>query len=377
MIYFSQPSLHPPVVSSPDKKALVEKQLSSLLAKQGPSGEGVAAQADYFEIPLTTVTETGNFDSYISIGFRSASNPSPLSMLFDTGNTMLVVPNWEDIAALPDWKSNYEILGPGTEPWGCPANVVKGPIEIPTRLGYTYTLNECIFYACTGVSPTTGRRTSNFGAGRITVAQPSGVKTPLQYNSAHPYAEINLAPAESIFAEGGGVKVASGSFLKLTKAMPAGYTLFDIIPDCSWMSLIPNTLIIGDVKTNWPGHLSSPIAMVDTGGGPANLADPDGHLSNKTWPPVARVPDWTNCKYCTATQAKLTIELGDQNASMSYTIDPSTLPQPAQGLTLVACQENGYMYGNNGMNIGGVSALFLSILIDYENAQVGLKVKSH
>jgi hypothetical protein len=376
VIYFSNPSLHPPVISSADNKKLVEQQLSLLESQKSPDPDSSATPSGFFEIPLTTVSETGNFDSLITINFRSTASPSPLTMLFDTGNTMLVVPYWEAITALPDWASNYTELTTGTEPWECPAKVVRGPIEITTKLGHIYTLEDCIFYACTDISPLTGTRTANFGAGRITSPQLHGMKTPLQYNANHPYAEINLASSASIFAEDGGVKVASGSFLNLYRDMPTGYQLFDIIPNLDWMSLIPKSLIIGNIKTHWPGKLSSPIAMVDTGGGPANLEDPDGHLSNQTWSPVAQVPDWTDCKNCNATQATITLEIGDENGSMSYKMDPSLLPAPAQGLTLVMCQENVYMEGHNGMNIGGISALFLSILIDYENAQIGLKVKS-
>ena len=39
------------------------------------------------------------------------------------------------------------------------------------------------------------------------------------------------------------------------------------------------------------------------------------------------------------------------------------------------CQNDCYMEGQNGMNIGGVSALSIRILIDYQNARVGLKKK--
>jgi len=45
------------------------------------------------------------------------------------------------------------------------------------------------------------------------------------------------------------------------------------------------------------------------------------------------------------------------------------------GLTLVMCKVNDYMMGKQGMNIGGLSALFNTILIDYGHAKVGLKPK--
>ena len=39
------------------------------------------------------------------------------------------------------------------------------------------------------------------------------------------------------------------------------------------------------------------------------------------------------------------------------------------------CKINHYMMGQQGMNIGGLSALFNAILIDYGQAKVGLKPK--
>ena len=387
MTHFSRPSLHPPVISSPDDKQLAETQLSSLLARQASSVESdAAATLGSIQVPLTTVSKLGNFDSYISVGFRSTSGTQkPVSMLFDTGNIVLVAPYWEAIEALPDWQSNYQVLCAGTEPWWCPANVVRGPIEISTRLGQIYTLSDCIFYACTG--DVGNGRTANFGAGRISsptqVCDSYEMQTPLMYNSIHPYAEIDLAPAESILAESGDLKVASGSLLKLHKDMPTGYSLFDIIPDKDWMSLIPKALSIGKTKTGWPAQLRSPIAMVDTGGGPANLSDPQGHLSNRQWPDEVPNPDWVNdsvgdCKgstNCKSTKTDITIEMGDESASITYEINTSVLPNSVRGLTLVMCQNNCFMEGQNGMNIGGISALSLSVLIDYQNGRVGLKKK--
>jgi hypothetical protein len=39
------------------------------------------------------------------------------------------------------------------------------------------------------------------------------------------------------------------------------------------------------------------------------------------------------------------------------------------------CKQCSYMNGQNGMNIGGLSALFNFILIDYVSALVGFKAK--
>ena len=50
--------------------------------------------------------------------------------------------------------------------------------------------------------------------------------------------------------------------------------MMEIIPGVEWMSLIPKSLTIGSTQTAWPGDVTAPIAMVDTGGGPVFLSDP-------------------------------------------------------------------------------------------------------
>ena len=144
------------------------------------------------------------------------------------------------------------------------------------------------------------------------------------------------------------------------------------------MSLIPKSLTIGTVATQWPGAVTSPIAMVDTGGGPVFLSDPNGYVYNASWPLPATCPMWTSTsESCVCVSDDVTLELvaSDQSTSIKYTIHTSDLPPSVQGLTMVMCKVNRYMMGQQGMNIGGISALFNSILIDYANAKVGLKPK--
>ena len=108
------------------------------------------------------------------------------------------------------------------------------------------------------------------------------------------------------------------------------------------------------------------------------LSDPNGYLYARTWPEPVDNPPWTNdgSVSCQSTQDDLTLELGDANSSFSYRIDPTTMPPSVRGLTLVMCEECSYMWGHQGMNIGGISALFNHILIDYSAGKVGFKPKS-
>lgn len=198
----------------------------------------------------------------------------------------------------------------------------------------------------------------------------------LSYGTDYPFAEFDYAPAATVFSAENSLHVSTGSSLVMYRSQPPGYAMFDTIPDLAWMSLIPYRLRIGDTQTEWPGSVDSPIAMVDTGGGPVFLSDPNGYVFNDQWPDPVTCPTWTSTSaHCQCVSDDLSIELGDTTHSTAYTIDTKSLPASVQGLTLVMCEVNEYMRGKQGMNIGGISALFNYILVDYAAGRVGLKRK--
>jgi hypothetical protein len=187
---------------------------------------------------------------------------------------------------------------------------------------------------------------------------------------------FDYAPAASIQGAANVTRVSAGSSIILSKSLPSGFDIFDVIPDLEWMALTPIALGIGDAKTLWPGTVSSPIAMIDTGGGPVFLSDPNAYVYNGSWPNPVPNPDWTSkSDTCESTREKISVTLGDGSASFSYSIDPSLFPPSVQGLTLVMCKANSYMMGQQGMNIGGISALVNRIMIDYKSRRVGLTAK--
>jgi len=290
------------------------------------------------------------------------------------------VPDFSQVVSLPNFGSDYEILVDATqEPWGCPAKIVRGPIEIPTQSGGMFEIQGCVFYACTDVNQD-GDRTANFGTGRVSpwpTIGPVTIQSPLSYNATYPYAEFNYAPATTVITAASQPKAVGGSSLSIYQTPPTGYQTFDILQNCPWMSLIPRSLTIGPTKTGWPGSVSSPIAMVDTGGGPVFLSDPNGYIYSKNWPEEVPCPSWTSpgSDSCQSVQDDLTIVIGDGSGSFSYQIKTANLAPSVQGLTLVMCKQCYYMMQNQGMNIGGLSALFNFILIDYASAKVGFKSK--
>jgi hypothetical protein len=385
---FSRPSLHPPVISTDEHKAIAETALHLASRSTQLTFQVAAAPLSSLFFPLSTVSLAQSFDAYIEVQLAGAPTGSATQLLVDSGNSVLIMPRWEDIAALPNYAANYAVLGEGTEPWGCPAKIVRGPINLTTITNDLFRIDGCVFYACTGDSPSNGSRTANFGTGCLspwTASEwntPQGLnvvmQAPLSYAAAYPYAEFNYAPAGAVHAATTFPNVASGSYLGLHMTMPVGYHTFEIIKNLIWMSLIPKSLAISNQSTQWPGALNSPpIAMIDTGGTCVFLSDPNGCLYSKAWPdPVANPPWASTSTSCESIRDAVTIAVGDTTGTYTYTIDTSDMPASVQGLTLVMCEQNAFMMGQNGMNVGGISALINSILIDYANARVGFKPKT-
>ena len=378
-MHFSRHRLHSPVISSPQHQAAVALRFSAI-ASRAVAPAAALVSPGTIVIPLTTVSLNSNFDAYIQVGFRGGSAAGATPLLVDSGNSTLIVPRWEDIAALPNSSSNYQILGAGHEPWGCPANIVRGPITLATTAGTPYEILDCVFYACTGGSD----RTANFGAACLSPWSCSGwnvpagagvtMQAPLSYDPSFPYAEFVYAAAADIHAPGATPNVAGGSFLCLSKTQPAGYQMFSIIPELAWMALKAISLSIQGTQTAWPGLVADPIAVIDTGGGPVFLSDPNGYVCTNPWPGTVPNPQWTaDSDTCESIDDAIGVVIGDDAGKFAYVIDPAQLPAAAQGLTLVMCKSNTYMRDNQGMNIGGLSALVNRILVDYGRSRAGMK----
>ncbi len=382
-MHFSRPKLHPPVVTSDQHRTLVRDKVEALAASRPKADERVAA-GSRLVVPLTTVALSGNFDSYIHVQFPNpGGTPFSYPLLVDSGNTCMVVPHSEMVNT-----GLYRDFGATTEPWGCPAYLLQGPLRIPTLDGSLYVIENCLFYACYADNPNGGGRTANFGTGRVdpwsptdmSAPAPKVIQSPLSYGS-YTFAEFVYGPAVAMlpYPYNADPLVTDGSLLILNSYMPSGYTMLGIIPNLEWMSVVPASLEIGTTTTGWPGSVASPIAMIDTGGGPASLSDPNGYVYPKTWPDPVTCPSWISdpslpSTNCTCISDRLGIGLGGANGmgSYSYAIDTGGMPRPVRGLTAVMCQTNGFMMGEQGMNVGGLSMLFNRLLIEYEGMRVGL-----
>jgi hypothetical protein len=372
----SQHSLHAHVALQNGHKAAMDEHLAGL--RKDAETSIPQAEAEFRAFPISTVSTSVDFDAYILVGFEGASPSWDNHLIVDSGNTSLIVPRWEDIAAIQNYQASYQVLGQVTEPWGCPANVVKGPIELYDSAGAVFTVDDCVFLACTGDSPK-GGRTANFGAGCIEPWSACGKNVlaglgitlqPVLSRTGYPYVEFDYAMQTNA---GSSVRSA----IRIHRELPEGFRMFEVLRDCQWMALTPAGLSIAGVATAWPGSLKSPIAMIDTGGGPVHLSDPDDYLLSKDWPDPVADPAWASgATVAKSIQAPLEITLCDGMRSYSYVVDNSWFPAADQGLTLVICQQNPFMMGEQGMNVGGISALANAILIDYKGKRVGFRKRS-
>jgi hypothetical protein len=375
----SGPTLHPPVLKDQSEIQFVSKSMA-LLAEQRQSESEIAMAPDAnIRVPIDSVSKDGSFDAYIHVGLVGGDYPN-IKLLVDSGNSTLILPHFEAISRLPNFKKDYKVE-PDTvnEPWGAPVRIVTGPIVLP-RTGGTYTISTCRFYACTGLNDD-GCYTANFGIGRVnpwSEGDSYGLQSPLSYNSDYNFVQIDYAPIDQVLRAGAKPHVAAGSSITLFKTMPDGYSpMLKIIAKKHWMALKPQTLSIGGHTTDWPGKRKvTSIAMVDTGGGPVFLSDPENYLRNRNWPNATpeAIPDFWKIS-CEGISDDLTISLGDDSQSIPLSIITKALTPAVQGLSLVMCDQCDYMRGEDGMNIGGLTALFYSILIDYKNALVGFRPK--
>src|SRR5262249_30052886 len=237
-MHFSGPSLHAPPAFTPSHKATLLDKVPAIAAERfflAQQAVVAAPTGNSFEIPLTTVSLNVNFDAFIGIRFKGAPAGQTVGpLIVDSGNSSLIVPKYEDLAALPNFRTDYQVLADNViEPWRCPAKIIRGPIEIPTQSDGVYTIQGCVFYACTGTNAA-GERTANFGTGWISQWPKVGaitIQAPLTYNSDYRYAEFNYAPANTIFQAGAAPTIAQESSLALYKMLPSGYQIFEIMRD--------------------------------------------------------------------------------------------------------------------------------------------------
>jgi hypothetical protein len=379
--------LHPPLQIAPEHAAVLHARLAQIASAKREDIEAAPAALPPGRIMLllTTVSVDNFFDAKIYVGYKGQTSAFE-EFTVDSGNSMLVTPDYTALRALPNFATDYQVLADDPndalrEPFGCPAVIVRGPIEITTVGRAQYVIPNCVFFACKGPN-SSNAVTANFGIGCVSWTASNGtvMESPLSFDPSYPFAEIDFAPPHAIVTSGPAPHIDETSTLNLYAGAPPGYEVFDVVTNVEWMALRPTLLKIAGTLTSWPGN-NTAIAMIDTGGGPVYLSDPNGYVYQTQWPgQIFPLPDWTNGSVsCQAVNDDVEVAVGDLSRSYTYTITAGSLPPSQNGeqnYTIVICQTNKYMFGQYGLNIGGISALFNKILIDYAGKRVGLKSKS-
>src|ERR1051325_4371225 len=105
-MHFSSPSLHAHILRALDHREQVRSRLETIFQAR-PQAFAEALPAS-IEIPLTTVSLNTNFDAFIDICFKGSATRTAL--LVDSGNSCLIVPDYEFIASLPNFDSTYKVV---------------------------------------------------------------------------------------------------------------------------------------------------------------------------------------------------------------------------------------------------------------------------
>src|ERR1700748_3234229 len=104
---FSPPTLHPSFVRNEAQRSFVRERMRIHAALRAEAAGLQVAAEEAVEIPLTTVSEQGRFDAWIGVQFPAPGGGVTATLLVDSGNSMMIVPNGEDLAGVP----GYTVLG--------------------------------------------------------------------------------------------------------------------------------------------------------------------------------------------------------------------------------------------------------------------------
>src|ERR1700743_2327607 len=99
-MHFSKAKLHQTVFQTEEQKTKAIRDSALLMQKRQARVRELKtplATPGMVSVTLTAVTKEGNFDAYINIEFPGAAAGTEVQILVDTGNSMLIIPQWESI----------------------------------------------------------------------------------------------------------------------------------------------------------------------------------------------------------------------------------------------------------------------------------------
>lgn len=294
-------------------------------------------------------------DQYINISLDGGPVNGE-SLLFDTGNSMLIYPYWEHLKGLKSYSIINGLDGNIREPWGCPAYRVKGPIILNNQ----YTINNCEFLACND-NNTAGKRTSNFGAGYTLkfdwnyLGLKSYIETPLRYSDCK-YLEINF----------------SDNYLNIYEnSIPTGYNMMNILDELEWMSSTINNIYMGEKSYPlWIKSLNRKYAELDTGGGPILINDPQNDIIPDIKAYISDTESYKGwgeeCNGYNVSNFLATI--GEKSYDIMIPMNKGQIEKVETTTNAVICKKNIY---TASINLGGQLYYYYNALIDYRNIEDG------
>ena len=332
------------------------------VAGAAPPGKPLADTAKSVSIPLD-IDRNWSY-VHVSVWGQAEKTWVATRMVFDTGSTCMIYPNADDLS-----PAVYERIGdPVTEPWGCPAVVVQGPVKIGQ-----FELGASIkFLACTGENENK-QRTSVFGAG-------PGIGTMMDVCEHCPLEQIS---GTYRFSE---IKVHAGT-LVLHKNKPPEYAqmlplMHNDLPTLPIIGLsIPGAAAWA--AENWFEHARNNYSddiglLLDTAGGPTIWFDPAKILANSGAFESGVIDTWCSgssaqggCGGIGVQLPEVTLTLGSAGASVSIDLVMPVSQGTEDGIACF-CTNDQFVSEMTPLNVGG--ALFLShtLLIDWAGRSVGI-----
>lgn len=346
------------------------------VAQTRPAFFGDASNQQDNIVLMTGASKGNNFSAYVDVYVQD----TPFSLLADTGNDSLIFPRPQGIAIKdsetgewsPQYPDLYKILNADTENnWNEPSLLMRGPV----KLGWQ------TFYANFFVVKTLGH--ANLG---LNFMSKFHLVTPPMKSAGWHYMAIELNA--DLTAEG--VPLLSESFRVHQEPSKLHLTMSDSVVVSPWSMMSLQSYAVAAVKLQsirfdrtlgsrpWDVDLENMlyecVAFVDTGGGMILASFPksdDPFLkleSNakqpETWTPVSPTPGELRLLH-----GLCEMDLTDSTGASVFTVRVPDLNTP--DCMIVSAPGLKYLNGRYGVNIGGLSFLYMRAIFDIKGGKVG------
>lgn len=339
-------------------------------ARGSPPETDVAGQET---IPLTNFSDNDLTGLLVHVGVAGQEMP----LMPDTGNNCVIVQYNSHLAREENGKWTvvdpaYTIIDSNVwEPWGNPALLVSGPIQLGTRrfnLQFFMKKDPTDLFGNFGmnsVGDVWWMYLNSHGAKDYKTIDSSAKMCPM-LASGWTYFQIHLIPS----------KTSNPSKLVLSDNddFLGDVQMFNLMDDAVAQVHCGAYNIEMNGQTLSAKTASGMIAMIDSGGGPILCSDPAAvdlaHLNSNghplfKWTPAGK--EIGEVKWLSGVQASFVLQESDKSSGSTF-----KAKIPAEAYTqLASIQHDRYLNGQNGFNLGAQLFQYHSVVFDVKRSRVG------